>query len=647
MSFDTISQVDYQSLPLNEDEDSERTAETMNSDGDERVFDNDNVLRLGDENLKDGVIVMSDGIELNDSQIEPGILKIRRIRSNLTFIDYCLIYSSLSLLAWSLSLDQYTASTYLTHATSTSFKAHSLLAVVNTIKAVGQAISQPAIARLSDLWGRVETYGICVCLYSIGYLIASLSPSIYVYALGIAINILGITGLYLLQEILIGDISSLRNRLFWSIFPSIPGGINIWISGNLATKVLETLGWRFGTGIFVLITPILSVPLIFILLRAQNRSNSEFSSKLGKERANIKDQQLGTDKKKSKRRRKIVYYCNQKLLFLKKLRGLRKFLIQIDFIGLLLLSFGAGCILVNLTIANAYGSSWTDVHTILLFIFGGLSLIGFFAWDIYYAKKPLLPFRLLKNKTLIIGMLLAITHPAAGHVASEYFYTFLVVGSGQSVLSATRISGLATFISIYTCLLSGAIVNRTKRLKWIIVFGGVMDALGFGLMMRYRHAENSKFELVLPQIFRGISEGLVGFPVQAAIQAVSPHQNLATITAIYLMVFYLSGGIGAAIGGSIWVNKLPEKIHEYLASNSSLADAACKDPFSFAEQYPMSTFERQAVARAQTETQRTILIAATSIGVLSVFISLLLDDPEMTDSPNEVLEEGIKPISPK
>ncbi|KAI8452851.1 major facilitator superfamily domain-containing protein, partial [Phakopsora pachyrhizi] len=472
--------------------------------------------------------------------------------------------------------DQYTASTYLTHATSTSFKAHSLLAVVNTIKAVGQAISQPAIARLSDLWGRVETYGICVCLYSIGYLIASLSPSIYVYALGIAINILGITGLYLLQEILIGDISSLRNRLFWSIFPSIPGGINIWISGNLATKVLETLGWRFGTGIFVLITPILSVPLIFILLRAQNRSNSE---------------------------RKIVYYCNQKLLFLKKLRGLRKFLIQIDFIGLLLLSFGAGCILVNLTIANAYGSSWTDVHTILLFIFGGLSLIGFFAWDIYYAKKPLLPFRLLKNKTLIIGMLLAITHPAAGHVASEYFYTFLVVGSGQSVLSATRISGLATFISIYTCLLSGAIVNRTKRLKWIIVFGGVMDALGFGLMMRYRHAENSKFELVLPQIFRGISEGLVGFPVQAAIQAVSPHQNLATITAIYLMVFYLSGGIGAAIGGSIWVNKLPEKIHEYLASNSSLADAACKDPFSFAEQYPMSTFERQAVARAQTETQ--------------------------------------------
>lgn len=39
----------------------------------------------------------------------------------------------------------------------------------------------------------------------------------------------------------------------------------------------------------------------------------------------------------------------------------------------------------------------------------------------------------------------------------------------QSVLSATRISGLATFIEIVSCLLGGAVVSKIRRLKWILV----------------------------------------------------------------------------------------------------------------------------------------------------------------------------------
>lgn len=48
--------------------------------------------------------------------------------------------------------------------------------------------------------------------------------------------------------------------------------------------------------------------------------------------------------------------------------------------------------------------------------------------------------------------------------------------------------------------------------------GAICDTLGLGLMIRYRGSENSLFELVLPQLFRGFAEGLVGFPVQALIQ---------------------------------------------------------------------------------------------------------------------------------
>lgn len=80
------------------------------------------------------------------------------------------------------------------------------------------------------------------------------------------------------------------------------------------------------------------------------------------------------------------------------------------------------------------------------------------------------------------------------------------------------------------------------------------------------------------------------------------HEHLASITAIYLTIFYLSGGVGAAIGGSIWVNMIPEKLHAYI-TDQTVANSAYGDPFSFADAYGPETPERKAVGRAYTETQ--------------------------------------------
>ncbi|KAG0148444.1 hypothetical protein CROQUDRAFT_654960 [Cronartium quercuum f. sp. fusiforme G11] len=529
-----------------------------------------------------------------------GLLKIQAAREGLTRWELGWMYCFFCLLAWSLSLDQYTSSTYLAEATATTFNAHSVLAAINTVKAVSQAISQPPIAKLSDLLGRVETYVLCVFLYAVGYVFVAVAPNIYVYAFGMAINILGITGLYLLQEIVIGDVSSLRNRLFWSIFPSVPGGINVWLGGNLAQRMLDHSTWRWGIAMFAIMTPVLSVPIIGSLGYAQYRTRHKI-----KEARSIKLSGTWLDK-------------------------IRHWITLIDGVGILLLLAGSGCILVNVTIANAYGSTWGSAHTIVLFIIGGLSSIGFVVWEMRWATHPLLPLYLMKNKTVILGLLLGLCHPAAGSIASDYFYTFLVVAANQSVLSATRLTGLATFISIFSCLFAGAVVSKVRKIKWIIIVGAACDTLGLGLMIRYRGSENSLFELVLPQLLRGLAEGLVGFPVQALIQSMTAHEHLASMTAIYLTIFYLSGAVGAAIGGSIWVNMVPEKLHAYIA-DQGVASAAYSDPFSFARAYGHDTPERQAVGKAYTETQHVILAVATVIAGFSIILAFFLDDPKMPD----------------
>jgi len=76
--------------------------------------------------------------------------------------------------------DQYTSGTYNTYATSEAFKLHSLLSTIGVIKAIFQSISQPPMAKIADVFGRVNAYVLSVFLYVLGYIIQASAPNIYV-----------------------------------------------------------------------------------------------------------------------------------------------------------------------------------------------------------------------------------------------------------------------------------------------------------------------------------------------------------------------------------------------------------------------------------------------------------------------------------
>lgn len=98
--------------------------------------------------------------------------------------------------------------------------------------------------------------------------------------------------------------------------------------------------------------------------------------------------------------------------------------------------------------------------------------------------------------------------------------------------------------------------------------------------------------------------------------------DTAAITAGYLLIYYLAGGVGSAIGGGafnysrcfvlafslihhcagIWTNLVPNKIDLYMG-NSTLAASAYANPVNFIKIYAPGTPPRMAVARAHDETQ--------------------------------------------
>ncbi|KAL1408004.1 hypothetical protein Q8F55_004801 [Vanrija albida] len=560
---------------------------------------------------------VEDGRSSDAGLVEPkskGVVEMESLQGRLTPVLLGILYVTFMVLAYSLSLNQYTSSAFLNYGVSYSFGKHSLQATIGVVTSVFQAMSQPPIAKLADVFGRVPAYIGCVVLYVIGYIIVASSQSIVTYAVGNSIYILGITGLFLLQNIIISDISSLRNRYWWTLFPSIPGAINAFVSGDLVASLMsrgdKTKQWRWGFGIFIILTPALAFPIVFTLWRATRPSP-----------------EVAAAQKAAKVAR------NEGLSFQQRfVRGVKDFFWQLDFIGLALFVVGFGLLFVTVTIANSKTAKWSDAHSIAQMVVGGVVIILFVLWERFWAPHPLLPFALLKRKTVIGCVLIALWSPMAGRITAGYLFTFLQVAANQSVLSTQRITSFPTVAGTVSAIIGAGVARYFRVLKPIIIAGFVIQVLGSGLMIRYRTSTNSQGELAVVQLIRGFANGLIPFPTQALIQAAAPHEHMAAVTAAWLVVYYLSGGIGSAIGGAMWTNIVPNKLDQYLSHNQTLVTLAYSNPFGFADKFPPGTPERAAIARAQDEAQRTIVIVGTCISAVALLTSIfLLDNLRLTD----------------
>ncbi|SCV73286.1 BQ2448_7212 [Microbotryum intermedium] len=587
-----------------------------------------------------------------------GVIRMEHLARRINTKYLVFLYGGFALLAYVMSLDQYTNGAYLTQATSTSFEAHSTLATISAIQAVFQAVSQPPIAKIADVAGRVEAYQLesgkkmltCAHVVRVGYAIVAAAPSVYVYAVGNSIHILGITGLFLLQAIIIADISSTRNRVFWSISPSLPGAVNVWVSGDISGSVLSHTSWRWGIGMFCILIPVMALPIILTLgigMR-KHRKDSIDESEVAREEADERERRGLGDNRGLWNKAVGVFW-------------------SLDLIGLLLLVAGAGMVLVTVTIANGLGSKWSDgtllevdwatsqllaealtsakptAHCIALLVVGGVCCIAFVLYERYFARHPLIPFSLLSNRTVIAALVIALFHPMASGVVSSYFYTFLYIAANQSVQSATRISSISSFSGTLCAVVVGVLVRYTRHLKSFVIFGAAIEVFAYGLMVRLRQSTNSQAELAIVQVIRGFGEGCIGFPVQAAIQMTAEHEHVAAITAGYLTVYYLSGGVGAAIGGGIWTNLLPSKLQTSLPAD--LAAEAYEDPITFISEYGVGTPQHTALARGQDQTQRVIVIVGCCLTAVGLVASWFLENKRLGDERDLVEGDQINVVS--
>ncbi|PCD41280.1 hypothetical protein AU210_003837 [Fusarium oxysporum f. sp. radicis-cucumerinum] len=494
------------------------------------------------------------------------------------------------------------------------FGEHSLQSSVNTLRAVIAAAAQPTAGKIADVFGRVELICISVFFYTIGTVIEAAAQNLDTYSAGAVIYQIGYTMILLLVEVIIGDITSVRSRLFFSYIPALPFIINTWVSGDVTEAVLGATTWRWGIGMWCIIYPVCALPLIISLLVVGHRAKK--AGHLVGYRSSF--QQLGFNK------------LTVELFWL------------LDIIGVILLIAVFALLLVPLTIAGGFESKWSDPQVVAPLVIGFVCIPVFVVWELR-APHPLVPFHHMKDRSVWAPMGIACMLNFAWTMQGDYLYTVLQVSFNFSIKAATRVQSLYSFASVITGTILGLIVYKVRRFKVFIVAGTCLFLVAFGLLIRYRGdpSSDNKSGVIGAQILLGIAGGMFPYPAQASLQAYVTHERLAVMTGLYLALYQVGSAFGNAVSGAIWTQVLPVRLAQSFSSfgNETLAVYAYSQPLSAILDFPVGSDERDAMIDAYKHVQRLLTITGICLCVPLIAFSLCLRNPKLTDQQNLVEDE--------
>ncbi|GKZ74861.1 siderophore transporter [Aspergillus niger] len=427
----------------------------------------------------------------------PGVKRIEALSSHLHILDRVFLFCGIFLIAYVYGLDGLLRGTYQPYATA-SYGLHSVLSSVDILRAVIAAAAQPTAAKIADVFGRVELILVSIFFYTLGTIVEASSSTVEQFAAGAVLYQIGYTAIILLVEVLVADVTSLRSRLLFSYIPTLPFLINAWISGNITGAVLGVTTWRWGIGMFAIIYPICTLPLLMVLYIVYHRAKKDGTV----------DHIASSFRTLGVRRLAIELFW------------------QLDVIGIILMIAFLAMILVPLTIAGGLDSQWKKAKIIVPLVLGLCCIPAWVVWE-RTCKHPMVPFKLLKDRAVWGALGIAVMLNTAWALQSEYLYTVLIVSFGERITSATRIRSLYSFASVLTGSILGIVVFKVRRLKPFIVGGTLLFMVAYGILIYYRGGPTSSSHsgIIGGQILLGIAGGLFPYPAQASIQAATKHER--------------------------------------------------------------------------------------------------------------------------
>lgn len=401
--------------------------------------------------------------------------------------------------------------------------------------------------------------------------------------------------------IFIADTSALKNRAFMLAFISSPYIATVWITGPLAQAVLNGPGFRWGFGIFAIVTPVVCMPLFLIFWW-----NERKAKKMGL----IQPRNSGRT----------------------MMESIKHYIIEFDVAGILLLATGLALFLLSFSLYSYQALRWKSPMIICFVVFGVLFLIAFACYEKFVAPVTFIPYELLVDRTILGACILAAALFVSFYIWDGYFPSFLQVVNNLSLRDTGYIVNIYSIGSCFFSLIVGVLIRWSGRFKWLAMYFGVpLTILGVGLMVAFRQPDVNIGFIIMCQIFIAFSGGTLVICEQIAVMAVVTHQHVAVVLAIEGMFSSIGGAIGGTVASAIWTGVFPKKLQEFLPAESKADWATIYGSITEQLSYPVGSETRTAINKAYGVAQRDMLIAATCVQVISLVAVAFWRDIKIKD----------------
>ncbi|BGP33078.1 hypothetical protein JCM10296v2_004867 [Rhodotorula toruloides] len=578
------------------------------------------------------------------------------------------IYAGLYLISALMSLEGNTTPTIEPYFLSLLGE-HSMLSSVVIVMSIAYAVGKPPMTKILDVFGRAEGICFAAALYSVGYLITAAATDVKVYIVARALSALGGQGVQLAQQIIVADTTTLSNRGLITSTVSLPWLLTTWIGPPLGAFFQRKgpIGYRAAYAVFGILLPLVAC-LLFCTLYLEWRKIRRKALAEGR-KPSTKDLGFGVTTRRHRTLSSSAYsitgsparpkpphppaalshlsppshdFADNLDLESASAPGSSRPLTarehreacaaadaaneltkrkrwnmtpwskavelwhDLDVLGLVALTVGCVLFLLPFTLATKRPESWGDGLIWLLIFSGALILVFFGYYELHHASIPLLPPRLLKNRTIVGGSAMGFFHFASQFCYESFFTSFLQVARGHSPQDASYISQSYIFAACVAALLAGYLAKITNRYKWIGIAGVLIHAVGVWLMMRSRNLDGSTFELVLSQLIGGVGGGFTTIAVQTGCQSVVGHQDVAIATAIFLTITQVGGAVGGSIAGAVWSTSLPRRLVYHLPSSEQSHIPSIIASLPYALSFPSGSVTRIAINKAYVDVQKIL-----------------------------------------
>ncbi|KAJ5325661.1 hypothetical protein MYU51_000509 [Penicillium brevicompactum] len=453
---------------------------------------------------------------------------------------------------------------------------------------VGGVVKLP-LGKTLNLWGRAEGTIVSVAVYLLGMIILASCNGPSGYAAGYTLYWIGYYCLYLILNVFVADTSGLRNRAFAFGFMQTPFICTAFTGSLAANSIYTKYGWRWGYGIFCIVTPFVFLPLAMVFKYFENKA---------KKQGLLRRQPSGRTTMQS-----IIHYIH-----------------EFDVIGAFLLMAAWVLFLLPFSLAQNGRSTYKSATFIAPLVIGFKMFFVFAAWEKWGARTHFIRYELIKRPTILGACILSATLFFSFELWDQYFYNFIIITYDIGTVYAGYMLQIYNVGSCFFSPIIGAIIWSTARFKYIcLFFGAPLMILGSGLMIYFRGADHGIGYIVMCQIFIAFAGGTLVIGEDMAVMAAGGREGTPMMLALIGLFSNMGGAIGLAVGAAIYNNVFVDTLAAQLPPDlKGNATQIYFDGINTQLTYPFGSPLRDAVAYTWGHAQRMNCIASTAILALTI-----------------------------